>query len=183
MKKVILIYFLTSSLFCFTDIFSADASDDNKIFNAYDISYFQLAQALQKCGDSSSSFRTLNFIIVQRESDQICDQLYLDTLYEAMSVYPPYERERVNELMTRSQIQNNSAPTSKIENGYLIIENIPQEMLDGKNCDWIQEILIIFGMEVAPSDIQFKGNSFSVKLPSSCCCCRNLPTEASSDSE
>ena len=62
----------------------------------------------------------------------------------------------LNGLIDKSQMQGRLALTSKIEDGYLIIGNIPSDMLNKKNCDWVQENLTIFGMDVAPSDIHFE---------------------------
>ena len=181
--KIVSISFYVSFLLVFTNSFSANVSNKNEIFNAQVASYSQLAKALQESGELSSSFRTFHFVIAQRETDQIYDELYFNSLYEAMSIYPLYERERPNKQMTQNQIKDHKTLTSKIENGWLIIENIPADMLDEKNRDWIQEILTIFGMQVPPEDIHLKGNSFAVKLPSSCCCCKMQPESLSSDSE
>lgn len=182
--KIVLTCFSLYFLFVFTNIFSAEASDDHCIiFNAEDGSYFQLAKALQDSGDWSSSFRTYNFIIEQRESRQINDKLYHEALHETRSIYPIEKSDKLSQVIEKNQMQDQPALTSKIENGYIIIENFPSDSLNEKNCDWVQEVLTIFGMEVAPSDIHFEKNSLRVKLPSCCCPCRTQPFDAENEQQ
>lgn len=177
------ICFLVSSLMYCANVFPIDSSENNPTFNAKSITYFQLAEALYQSGDLSSSVRTLNFIIISTDSNQKDDGYYTKNLHKLISIYSSHEYEKSVVAVTESPIQNHLAPTSKIENGYLIIENVPQEMLEGQNSDWIQKVLNCFGMEVAPSDIQYKGNTIAVKLPSCCCCCKNQSFEATSNSD
>ena len=79
-------------------------------------------------------------------------------------------QENIQLIKNPEKIQNNqSMPNLSFKNGYFIMENIPPEMMNRENEDWIYEIFSIFGMEISKEDIMVEGNTMRVKVPSCCC--------------
>lgn len=134
-------------------------------------SCFNLAEALYEAGEISTCYFMCNQIIEEKETTKCFDSIYINALYRMLTLDQIYCFEHSFEVISKLQIHDPNFPIVKYSNGYLILENVPSEMLKD---NWIKEIFQIFGKTIKDEDIKIEGNTIQISMPA--CFCRPLQT-------
>ncbi len=128
------------------------------------------AQVLSE-NDVPNALILFNKFIDDRESKGLYDHFYVSALYLTADLYLPSNESKALELFQKAQKYDSRLPDITFENGYLIMDNMPQEVVKTEETrTWMKKVMAASGVCDSVNDIQIKDKRMTIKLKPCCQC-------------
>lgn len=164
MKKKICV-FITLGFQLFGSLLCQEKIDLFKNF-----SYPTFEEIVQE--DLPTSLHFYNQLIEKKEARQCYDEIYVQALYRILYPFSLIDQNRNLQILEKLKIYDKkNFPTAKMENGFVITDNIPPYIGEEQQF-WFKKMSVESGFCESEDDIDFSNNQIKIKLKPSCSCCK-----------